>query len=471
MSLLTSELPRRSSEARAPASLGRRARFDAAVRLTAGSVLWLCLLLVTWWWAADGGIQELLGWGSGLMSAGRLTGLVASALLLAQVLLMARVPVLEAAFGQDRLARIHRVLGFTSFNLMLAHVVLITWGYAAGQLARTPTTLWDLVVGYPGVLLAVGGTVALCLTVVTSVKAARRRLRYESWHLLHLYGYLGAGLALPHQLWSGHDFTSSPGRQMFWWSAWALAAGAVLLWRVGLPVRRNLRHRLRVTSVVPEGDGVVSVYLTGHHLHQLGAEAGQFLSFRFLGRHGWTRTNPYSLSAAPDGRSLRVSVQAAGDGSAALAHLRRGSGVFVEGPYGRLTDRVRTRHKVALIGAGVGITPLRALAEGLHYRPGDAVILQRCRDRPLFGGELAALSAERGLEVVHLPGRRRAPGSWLDAGAGGADDLTALLHWVPDIAERDVYVCGPESWTDLVGDTLAAAGLPAERLHLESFAW
>jgi ferredoxin-NADP reductase len=363
------------------------------------------------------------------------------------------------------------VVGFTSFNLMLAHVVLIVWGYAAGQLARTPATLWELVVGYPGVLLAAGGTAALCMTVVTSLRAARRRLRYESWHLLHLYGYLGAGLALPHQLWSGQDFTSAPGRRVFWWTAWALAAGAVLLWRVGLPVRRNLRHRLRVTSVVPEGQGVVSVYLTGRRLELLGAEAGQFLSFRFLGRRGWTRTNPYSLSAAPDGRSLRVSVQAAGDGSSTLAHLRPGGGVFVEGPYGRLTDRARTRHKVALIGAGVGITPLRALAEGLDYQPGDAVLLQRCRSVPLFTDELATLSAERGLGVLHLPGRRRAAGSWLGAGVGAADDLTALLHWVPDIAERDVYVCGPESWITLVRHTLAAAGLPAERLHLESFAW
>ena len=70
---------------------------------------------------------------TGLDSVGRLTGLVASVLLLAQVVLMARVPLLERAFGQDRLARIHRLVGFTSFNLMLAHVVLITWGYALGS--------------------------------------------------------------------------------------------------------------------------------------------------------------------------------------------------------------------------------------------------------------------------------------------------------------------------------------------------
>ena len=361
--------------------LGRRARLDEVVRLTAASVLWLSLLLVTYWWVADGGVRDLRGWAGGLTSTGRLTGLVASVLLLAQVVLMARVPRLEAAFGQDRLAHGHRLVGFTSFNLMLAHIVLITWGYAAGELVRTPATLWGLVTDYPGMLLATGGTVCLVMVVVTSIKAARRRIRYESWHLLHLYAYLGVGLALPHQLWTGQQFMSSPARTVFWWTAWGVAAAAVLLFRVGLPLRVNLRHRLRVTSVVPEAGGIASVYLTGRRLDRLDVEAGQFLSWRFLGRRGWTRANPYSLSAAPDGRSLRITVQAVGDGSAALFNLRPGTRALVEGPYGRLSARARTRHKVALIGAGVGITPLRALAEGLDYLPGDAVLLQRYTSR------------------------------------------------------------------------------------------
>ena len=82
-----------------------RVRLDAAVRSGAGALLWASLLLVTYWWAADGGLQGLGGWESGLTSLGRLTGLISAVLLLAQVLLMARVPVLERAFGQDRLAR------------------------------------------------------------------------------------------------------------------------------------------------------------------------------------------------------------------------------------------------------------------------------------------------------------------------------------------------------------------------------
>ena len=450
---------------------GRRARVDAVVRTAAGSALWLGLLLVTYWWVADGGVQDLGGWATGLTSVGRLAGLVASLLLLVQVLLMARVPVLEAAFGQDRLARNHRVVGFTSFDLMLAHVVAITWGYAAGDLTRTPGTLWTLVTDYSGVLLATGGTVALVMVVVTSIRAARRRIRYESWHLLHLYAYLGVGLALPHQLWTGQQLVSSPLRTFFWWSVWGLAAVAVLVWRVGLPVWRNLRHRLVVTSVVPEGRGVASVHLRGRRLDRLPVEAGQFLTWRFLAGPGWSRANPYSLSAAPDGRTLRITVQAVGDGSAASLALRPGTRALVEGPYGRLSARTRTRPKVALIGAGVGITPLRALAEGLDYAPGDAVLLQRYTDEPLFTHELEALRHHRGLHVVGRPGRRRGEGSWLGSHVGTVDDLTALRYWVPDIAERDVYVCGPEPWAELVRATLLAAGVPSDLVHLETFAW
>jgi hypothetical protein len=83
----------------------KRPRVDAAVRRGAVALLWSTLLLVTYWWAAGGGGQDLAGWEDGLTSLGRLTGLLASDLLLVQVLLMARVPVLEHAFGHDRLGR------------------------------------------------------------------------------------------------------------------------------------------------------------------------------------------------------------------------------------------------------------------------------------------------------------------------------------------------------------------------------
>jgi predicted ferric reductase len=393
--------------------------------------------------------------------------------MLVQVLLMARVPLLERAFGQDRLAVLHGLVGFTSFTGMIAHVGLISWGYAAGDLAAAPGELADLTVTYPGMLLAAAGTACLVLVTVTSLRAARVRLRYESWHLLHLYAYLGVGLALPHQLWTGQEFLASTARTVFWWTAWALTAAAVLVWRVAVPLYRTLHHRLVVTSVVPEGDGCVSVYLAGESLSELDVRAGQFLTWRFLTGTGWMRAHPYSLSAAPDGRSLRITVKDLGDGTAEVPGLRAGTKVLIEGPFGRLTARARTRPGVALIGAGVGITPLRALAEELAADPAgaDVVVLHRFTGPPLFSREFAALARGGRVTLVPLPGRRRAPDSWFGPGAGAGDDVAVLRRRVPDIAERDVYLCGPTPWTDLVRRTLLAAGTPADHVHVEAFGW
>jgi len=470
MSTLASAItaPQRASPPVLPRN--RHSAMDGAVRLGAGLVLWLGLLLVTYWWDAGGGIGDLSGWGSGLTSVGRLTGLWSADLLLIQVLLMARLPPLEHAFGRDRLVRIHRVVGFCSFDLMVAHIITIILGYAAGRWSEVPATTWDLVTSYGGVLLAVAGTACLGMVVATSIRAARRRLRYESWHLLHLYAYLGVGLALPHQLWTGQEFLQSPAATVYWWTLWAAAAAAVLAWRVGLPLWRNLRHRLRVTSVVRESSDTVSVYLTGRRLDRLPVRSGQFLNVRFLDGPGSSRGNPFSLSAAPDGRSLRITAKALGEGSARLARLRPGTPVLVEGPYGRLSSRAGSHRRVLLAGAGVGITPIRALAEDLPTGPGDVAVLHRFTGEALFAREFQVLARERGLQLLPLPGPRQHPGSMLGP-AAGPDDLAALRAWVPDLAERDVFLCGPTPWTEGVERLLAAAGVPADQVHTESFGW
>jgi predicted ferric reductase len=435
---------------------------------------WGVLLVVAALWVAGGGVQELGSLSGALTSTGRLTGLVASALLLLQVFLMARVPWVEQAWGQDELARTHRLVGFTSFTLMLAHIVLITLGYAAGSSPGLWGTVVDLVVSYPGMLLAVAGTAALVMVVVTSVRRARRRLRYESWHLIHLYGYLGAGLALPHQLWTGTDFLASRPATVFWWGLYAVCAGAVLLFRVGLPTWRSLAGPLRVVDVRAEAPGITTVTVAGQGLRRMPVRAGQFFQWRFLDGPGWSRANPYSLSAAPDGRTLRFTAAHVGDGSARLAELTPGTRVLVEGPYGRLHQGVRTRRKVLLMGSGIGITPLRALLEDLDQAPGDVTVVHRVHGGAdaVLGNELAALAAARGARYLLVEGPRlRERASWLPAQAAHLTDVQALRQLVPDVADHDVYVCGADGWMTAVETAAVAAGVPADRVHLERFSY
>jgi predicted ferric reductase len=409
-----------------------------------------------------------------MTNTGRLAGLLASVLILVQVFLIARVPFVEQAWGQDELLRIHRLVGFTGFNLMIAHIVLTVIGYNAGTGLGFLGTLVDLVLHSPGMLLALAGTIAIVMVAVTSVRRARARLRYESWHLLHLYAYLGAGLALPHQLWTGADFLGSPVATVFWWGVYAAAILSVVVFRLVLPLVRTRRHRLVVTDVVAESPTVTSVVMTGRRLDRLPARAGQFFTWRFKDGTGWTRGNPYSLSAAPDGRSLRITGEALGDGSSRLAGLPHGTKVLIEGPYGRLHAGVKTRRRSVLLAAGIGIAPMRALLEDLPAGPDETVLIYRVgsRDDLVLRQELLDLAVAKGARLVAVVGHRK-PGraSWLPAAVTHVDDAGALTEIVPDVAERDVFICGSPAWMDSVAAAARAAGVPQEAVHLERFAW
>ena len=442
-----------------------------------GCATWASVLVTVALWVSNRGLQDLRGDGLPAMftSLGRLTGLLSADLLLIQVLLMARIPAIERSFGQDVLARWHRWVGFASFDLLLAHLVLITAGYAG---SKNPVKLVkefvDLVLKEPGMLLAFAATCLLVLVVVTSIRMARARLRYESWHLLHLYAYLGVGLAIPHEVWTGTECKSSTVAESYWWSLYGAAALSVLVWRLGVPVVRSLRHDLRVEAVVPEAPGVVSVYVTGRDLDALRANAGQFFTWRFLSGRGWTRGNPYSLSAAPQPNRLRITVKDLGDNSGRLAGVTPGARVLVEGPYGRLHGGVRTRERVTLIASGIGVTPMRAMMEQLRHRPGELTLIFRAstQDDLLLRGEIDELAAATGARVFYVVGRR-VPGrdTWLPESAAHLSDAQALLQLVPDVADHDVYLCGAQGWMDAARAAALEAGVPADHVHLERFSW
>lgn len=320
-------------------------------------------------WARHGGLDQLATTSGLLTAVGQVSALLGTYVALLQVVLMARIPWLESEFGMDRLAAAHRWFGFACLWLLAAHGVFTTTGYALGDRSPILAEGWTLLTTYPYVLMATVGMGLFVAVAVSSVRAARRRMSYETWYGIHLYAYLAIALAFLHQIFVGADFVDDPVATGYWVGLYLAVGASVLAFRVGLPIRRSLRHRFRVASVVPEGPGVVSIYLVGRDLDRLRVRAGQYFVARFLTRDGWWRGHPFSISAAPNGAWLRLTIKVLGDHTSRLQALEPGTRVFVEGPYGVMTAGRRTRRRVLLIAAGIGITPLRALLEEL---PGGA---------------------------------------------------------------------------------------------------
>jgi predicted ferric reductase len=412
------------------------------------------------------GIVEVLFFTEGegkndVLTVAKFFGLHAALLLMFQLLLAARLPWLDRRIGMDRLTVWHRWVGFTLLWTVLTHATIIVLGYATLDDTSMGKTFVALA-GVPASLIGMGAAATIVVVGALSTRYIRRRLRYETWHALHMLMYLALGLAFVHQLLETTTFKSSTFAFVYWWALWLFAFGSLMIGRIVVPLVRNSRHQFRVEAVVPEAGNVTSVYVTGRDLHRLRARAGQFCIWRFTGHNGWWRANPFSLSAAPNGRSLRLTAKAVGDTSAGLRQLPVGSKVFVEGPYGAFTALHRTRPGMLLIAGGVGITPVRALLED-QQMSGDVVVLYRVRqpsDAVLVNEVQQLVAARRGRLHV-ITGR---------TGDGVRPfEPEGLMHLVPDIAQRDVYVCGPPAMTATVLASLRRLRVPSHQVHAEKF--
>lgn len=316
--------------------------------------------------AAGSGIVTLtrgaLSAPGGLATAtGELAGLTGGYLLLIMVLLIARLPWLELSVGQARLLHWHRKVAPWAFGLICAHVLFVTLGYAQAAHVNVFRQVWVFIDNYPDVLAAIAGFGLLVLAVITSWRRVRTRLRYETWWVVHLYTYIALALAFAHQIVTGAAFVGHPLARIAWIVIWALTAGVVLVFRIGQPIARSVRHGLRVVEIREEAPGVFSLICRGRRLDRLAVSGGQFFLWRFLTWQLWWQAHPYSLSALPQPPYLRVTIEGMGDQGKAVRALRPGTRIAIEGPYGALTPRTLLADRVLLAGAGVGITPLRAL--------------------------------------------------------------------------------------------------------------
>ena len=434
---------------------------------------WASVVAVVAMFLIDGGLKSVTDLTSIISAVDRLTALVATDLLLIDILLVARIPWLDHYYGHDKVIIAHKKLGKPILYLVIAHFASSVLQYARTDGKNIVDEFFSMITTIGDLLTATFALILMVLVVVTSLNFARKAITYEAWYLIHIFAYGSVLLAIPHQFSTGSDIAGKPIALTYWITLYLFVLVNVVWYRIARPTLRALSSVTRVAQVTRESSDTVSIYVTGKNIAKLGGEAGQFYMLRPLTFSQWWRPHPFSISAAPNDKFVRFTVGARGDDTKLLQTIKPGTRVMLEGPYGVFTEDRRTKENVVLIASGIGIPPIRALAESMAARPGDVTIIYRMRneqDASLLE-EVREISRRRGFRLYVLPGKRATGTSWMNVDEQGRGDLERLKLMAPNVKESDVYVCGPVAWTHLVERSLKAVGTPAHQIHAEEFAW
>jgi uncharacterized protein len=240
-------------------------------------------------------------------------------------------------------------------------------------------------------------------------------------------------------------------------------------------------REFRIAGIDEESATVKSFWLepvdgAGPWLHQ----PGQHLPLRFEipGREGFTERT-YTLSVAPSDGRYRISVRKQGAASSYMhGQWRIGEIIQARAPAGGFVVDAREPRPLALVSAGIGITPMIAklrhvVHEGLRTRKMRRTWFvhgARSVDERAFAGEVrdlaeAANGAVSVLQVLSDPGDGI---EGVHCHAAGRIDLALLEATIP-LADCDFHLCGPPGFMQSIHAQLRAAGVADHRIRAESF--
>ncbi len=423
----------------------------------------LNLVIITFFWWRGSHLESHTFHGM-LTIFGRYTGLVSAYAALWQLLLIGRMPVIKQALGIEQEFKLHRWNGYAAIYLLLAHIVLLTAGYAIAGRVNLWAQFIDFVFNYEDIFKATIGSALMIGLVVMTIVIIRRQFKYETWYLIHLSSYLAIVLAFGHQLATGGDFIRQPGFALYWQSLYVLVFGLVVLVRLALPLWTWQQQHFRVEKVVEEAKGIYSIYISGRYLHQFIYQPGQFAIWHFLfGVNGW-QGHPFSFSSHPsqDGL-LRITVKNVGDYTSQLKNIKPGTPVILEGPFGNFTPQHLHQDKVLLVAGGIGLTPLISMLPELINSSRDTILIYAAQNKAELAMRQELDSYEKsGVKVYYVTD----DGS---LGAPGRLDSQKLIKLVPDVSSREVFLCGPPPMMAAVRKVLENQGVPSFYIHSERF--
>ncbi len=165
-----------------------------------------------------------------LIESGRFFGIAGAYSALVQWLLMGRISWIENYWGRGGLSRLHHANGMSCGTLILLHPILLASGFskAYGQ----GMFIWVFnFLKMPYIPAAAIGWCLFLGVILLSVSAVRRKLKYKTWYLTHLFVYAAISLAFLHQVNVGADLVSNDFFRMYWYVLYGFVLAAFAYYR------------------------------------------------------------------------------------------------------------------------------------------------------------------------------------------------------------------------------------------------
>ena len=381
--------------------------------------------------------------------------------------LTARFRFVTAPWGEDVIYHLHRQISLLAVALVVAHpLILFAVRPELLVLLNSFTAPWRA-------RFAALSTYSLIALVAMALWRGRWKIRYETWHALHIalaVTAVAAGLA--HMVgWS--FYLEAPWKRALWIGLTLFWIGLLVYVRLVKPLFL-LRRPYRISTVRPErGDSIaLAMAPDGHAGFRF--EPGQFGWLTLWGSPFQITGHPFSFSssaAAPDGR-VEMTIRNLGDFTSRIASVPQGQRVFLDGPYGAFTADHEFADMLVLIAGGVGITPMmsiiRTFADNGDKRRVLLLYGSQSYDEITFREELEALAGRVHLKVVHV--LQKPDDNW--TGERGFIDADVLRRYLPpSVAAHEYFICGPDVMMDAIERALGALDVPMARYHSERYSF
>jgi len=424
-------------------------------------LLFLVLAIPLGSWIANAPFKD--AYGSSFLTfklLGQCTGIIGAQLFAFSLILSGRISFLEKLFGGlDRMYRIHHRTGVIAFTFLAVHPLLLACQFAFDSVKDAAEFL-SPIGNTPAITLGIFSM--LLMVVLLFVTFYGSYFKYPALKAAHKFLGLAFFLGFLHVVLIPSSLSTDA---VLKWSLLITSFTGIALFVYRTILGRFLvpRFTYTVDSVVSVVGGITELTLipSTKPLYHLPGQFG-ILSFPRLSALP-PEEHPFTISSAGiDGR-VRFSIKGLGDYTKEVIHVKPGDVALVEGPFGEFSYVYGGQRQVWVAG-GVGVTPFVSMAEHIMMLDElpytiDFYYSVRTEADASYKEVFENLSKKHPSFSFHL----------VPSDTKGYVTGELLSQENKDLADADIFICGPPPMMDGLIAQLLPCGVSRKQIHTEKF--